>query len=171
MDASGPIKVTPPEDPAAKEGAILHYEGGIQVIHKSGFGAHFYGDKGEVKVNRGRFEFILDGQRVAGFTDRGQGASLESELIRVQKEYLSDAKIKLYNSKDHIRDFLDCVQARKQPITNEQVGGRSAICCHLMNQAYYNHAEIAWNPKRLRFAKGTGKPEWLTRDYRAPWSV
>jgi len=51
------------------------------------------------------------------------------------------------------------------------VGGRSAICCHLLNQAYYHHAVIKWEPKEMRFAEGGGAPEWLTRDYRAPWSV
>ena len=60
---------------------------------------------------------------------------------------------------------------RKKPITSEIVGGHSAIVCHLMNQAYYNHAVIKWNPKKLKFAKGSGDPKWLTRDYRAPWKV
>ena len=60
---------------------------------------------------------------------------------------------------------------RRKPITNEQIGGRSAICCHLMNQAYFNHARILWDPAACAFAGGTGDPAWLTRDYRAPWSV
>lgn len=171
MDDSGPRKVTPPEDPAALEGAVLHYDGGIQVLHKDGFGVHFHGTDGEVKVNRGRFEFYLGGNKVAGFAERTDEGSLESTILHVQKEYLSSAKIKLYDSKDHIRDFLDCVQARKKPITNEQVGGRSAICCHLMNQAYYNQKTIKWDPKRLRFDSRSAKAEWLTREYRAPWSV
>jgi predicted dehydrogenase len=171
MDDSGPRKVTPPEDPAALEGAVLHYDGGIQVLHKDGFGVHFHGTDGEVKVNRGRFELYLGGNKVAGFAERTDEGSLESTILHVQKEYLSSAKIKLYDSKDHIRDFLDCVQARKKPITNEQVGGRSAICCHLMNQAYYNQKTIKWDPKRLRFDSRSAKAEWLTREYRAPWSV
>ncbi len=171
MDKSGPKEIHPPEDPKAIEGAVLHYDKGITVTHKSGFGVHFYGEGGEVKVNRGRIEFILDGKRVAGFVNRDEGGSLASTIVKIKKEFLSDAKIKLYSSRDHIRDFLDCVKARTKPITNEEVGGRSAICCHLMNQAYYNHAVIKWEPKRMRFAKGSGKPEWLTRDYRAPWKV
>lgn len=170
MDDSGPIKVSPPEDPAATTGAVLHYEGGIQVIHKDGFGAHFFGEKGEVKVNRGRFEFILDGQSIAKSVERTDD-SLDSVILRVQEEHLADAKVKLYKSADHIRDFLDCVQSRTRPITNEQVGGRTAICCHLMNQAYYNHAAFEWNPKRNRLAKGSGNPDWLTKEYRGEWRV
>ena len=171
MDHSGPVEVTPPDDPAATSGAVLTYKNGVQVIHKDGFGAHFFGADGEVKVNRGRFEFILNGQKVAGFVNREDGGSLESTILHVEEEYLKNAKIKLYNSRDHIGDFIQCVQARTKPITNEEVGGRSAICCHLLNQAYYNHATLKWKPKRMCFARNGGDDKWLTRDYRSPWSV
>ena len=171
MDESGPEEVVPPEDPKAMNGAVLHYAKGIRVIHTDGFGAHFFGADGEVKVNRGKFEFVLNGKRVAGFVSREEGGSLSSALTLVQKEYLKNPKIKLYKSGDHIKDFLECVASRKRPITNEEVGGRSAICCHLLNQAYYNHATIKWNPKKMHFAKDSGDPKWLTRDYRSPWSV
>lgn len=171
MDRSGPIEVRPPEDPNATSGAVLRYRGDIDVIHKNGFGVHFYGSEGEVKVNRGRFEFYRDGEKIAGHVRREDGTSLTTELLKVDEEYLSDAKVELYESGSHTRDFLDCVKARTKPITNEIVGGRSAICCHLMNQAYYNHATIHWQPKKMRFERGTGDPAWLTRDYRSPWDV
>ncbi|MBI2432560.1 MAG: Gfo/Idh/MocA family oxidoreductase [Candidatus Hydrogenedentes bacterium] len=171
MDESGPVEVHPPDDPNATNGAVLHYENGVKVIHVDGFGADFFGDGGEVKVNRGKLELWLGGKKVAGFASREDGGSLESVIAQVQKDFLSDAKVKLYQSTHHIKDFLDCVEARTKPITSEIVGGRSAICCHLMNQAYYNHAVIQWNPKKMRFARNGGKPEWLTRDYRAPWTI
>jgi hypothetical protein len=40
-----------------------------------------------------------------------------------------------------------------------------------MNLAYAHQQTIEWDPKRLAFAKGSGNPEWLTRNYRAPWMV
>jgi predicted dehydrogenase len=165
MDESGPVKVEVPADPKAVEGGILTYKNGIQVIHKNGFGAHFFGNEGEVRVNRGKLEFWRDGKQIAA------GASTEGTVVHVQKEYLANAKIKLYESRDHIADFLNCVQSRKKPITNEIVGGRSAICCHLLNQAYYNQTTILWKPKRMTFARNGGKAEWLTREYRNPWTV
>ena len=170
MDESGPVEVHPPDEPAATEGAVLVYADGVRVLHKGGFGAHFYGSEGQVKVNRGRIEFILNGETVAKFVEREDG-SLGSTLQKIEQEYLADAKVRLYQSYDHIQDFLDCVKSRSKPITSEIVGGRSAICCHLMNQAYYNHAVIKWQPEQMAFAPGSGDPAWLTRDYRAPWSV
>jgi predicted dehydrogenase len=171
MDDSGPVEVVPPGDPEAEHGAELHYGNGVKVIHKDGYGAHFFGADGEVKVNRGRLEFWLGGKKVAGFTDREDGGSLSSVIRKLEKEYLRDAPIKLYKSRGHTRDFLDCMKSREKPITNEIVGGRSAICCHLLNQAYYNHATLKWQPEAMKFAENGGEDAWLTRDYRAPWSV
>jgi predicted dehydrogenase len=171
MDHSGPTEAHPPEDPKATSGATLRYKNGVTVIHDGGFGIEFFGSDGEVKVNRGRFEFYLNGKKIAGFNSREDGTSLTTELLRVDKEYLSHARVKLYESRGHTRNFIDCMHTRERPITNEEVGGRSATCCHLLNQVYYNQKSILWKPKKMRFAKNGGDPEWLTRHYRSPWNV
>ena len=114
--------------------------------------------------------FSLKVKEIAKFEKRGDG-SLGSALQTAEKTFLNNAKVKLYKSTHHIRDFLSSMKSRKKPITNEIVGGRSAICCHLMNQAYYNGEVIKWDPKTNTLSEQTGKPEWLTRDYRGIWKV
>lgn len=171
MDNSGPVEVRPPSDLEATSGGTLVYANGIRLIHKEGYGIHFFGTEGEVKVNRGRFEFILNSKKVAGYEKSDAGVSLESQIAQVENEFLQNARVKLYNSKDHVWDFLECVKAHTKPITHEQIGGRSAICCHLLNLGYYNRETIKWDPRRLCFANGTGKLEWLTREYRTRWVV
>jgi predicted dehydrogenase len=170
-DDSGPVEVRPPEKDGAKRGATLVYADGVTVTHEDGFGVDFVGSLGQVQVNRGVFTFTREGKRVAWFTKKEDGTSCEGQVAKAEKEFLKDAKIRLYSSADHVADFLARVKDRHKPITNEQVGGRSAICCHLMNQAYYNHARILWDPATCAFAGGTGDPSWLTREYRAPWIV
>jgi predicted dehydrogenase len=180
MDDSGPVEVIPPTDPSARRGAKLVYASGVTVEHKDGFGVVFYGTGGEVRVNRGKFVLILDGKTIADYSQdrRKDGApttnldpSCAAAVRKAQDQYLASAPIKLYVSKQHISDFMACVKSRKKPITSEQVGARSAICCHLINQSYYHHAHLKWNPATFEFADGTGDVAWLTRDYRAPWSV
>jgi predicted dehydrogenase len=175
MDGSGPVEILPPKEANAVEGATLIYASGIKVIHrgkgKSIFGARFYGADGDINVGRGQFEFTRDGKTISKYHKGDRTVSLAAELIKAEKAFLNDAKVKLYNSQNHPWDFMECVKSRKKPITSEQVGGRSAICCHLMNQAYYNHETIKWDPAKLAFAKGSGNPKWLTRDYRSPWKV
>ena len=172
-DDSGPVEARPPEDWKkwkSNRGAQLVYSNGTTITHKNGFGVHFQGTDGEVKVNRGRFVFNLNGKEISKFEKRGDG-SLGSALQTAEKSFLKDSKIKLYKSNHHIRDFLSSIESRKKTITNEIVGGRSAICCHLMNQSYYNGEIIKWNPKTNELSDNTGNPEWLTRSYRGIWKV
>jgi predicted dehydrogenase len=180
MDDSGPVEVIPPEDPHAKRGAKLVYANGVIVEQKDGFGVDFFGTEGEVRVNRGEFVLILGGKTIASFTkahrNKGEPApdqdtTCGTEVHKAETLYLANARVKLYDSKNHISDFLACVKSRKKPITSEQIGARSAICCHLINQSYYHHAQLKWNPAKFKFTGGTGELAWLTRDYRAPWSV
>ena len=90
-------------------------------------------------------------------------------MQKAERAYLKDAKIKLYVSGNHISDFMQCVQKRTKPITSEQVGARSAICCHLMNQAYYHGQKLKWDPAGFTFVDGTGDPE--VADARVPRAV
>ena len=173
MDNSGPVEVIAAANPNAKRGAKLVYAGGVTVEHKDGFGVDFFGTDGEVRVNRGQFVVIVGGKTIADYSDPAsrKETSCAAEVRKAESAYLANAPIKLYVSNQHISDFLACVKSRKKPITSEQVGARSAICCHLVNQSYYHHTNLKWDPARFEFAGGTGDPKWLTRDYRAPWSV
>lgn len=171
MDDSGPVKVIPPDDPNAKRGTRLVYANGTEVIHKDGFGVHMFGTEGQIMVNRGKFCFILGNRTIAKWTQRQDGGSLESKLRMVEKDYLADAAIRLYRVRDsHPGDFLECVRSRKKPIAHEGVGGRSAICCHLTNLAYWYKQTMQWDPAAYTFTNGTGDPAWLEgsrRDYKS----
>jgi predicted dehydrogenase len=174
MDGSGPVEVLPAPTPDAKRGVKLVYANGVTVEHKNGFGVDFQGSEGQVQVNRGQFVFRRGKETIASYTNADKGnrkTSCAAEVQKAEKAFLNDAKIKLYVSKNHISDFMECVASRKKPITSEQVGARSAICCHLINQAYFHNQKIKWDPATFTFVGGTGDPKWLTRDYRSPWTV
>jgi predicted dehydrogenase len=173
MDASGPVQ-TLPAPTGELRGAKLVYANGVTVEHKDGFGVHFFGSEGEVQVNRGKFVFKRGDETIASYTNSAEDKKVTSCAAQVQKAeraFLANAKIKLYESKNHLSDFLECVKSRKKPITSEQVGARSAICCHLLNQTYYHGQSLRWDPARLAFKDRSAKAEWLTRDYRRPWVV
>jgi predicted dehydrogenase len=172
MDASGPVEILPPPNRGDKNGSKLVYANGITVKHVNGFGVDFNGTDGQVRVNRGKFVFERGGKTVACYRGKeDQDTNLTQQVRKAQDEFLKDAKVKLYVSSNHVGDFLACMKSRQQPITSAQVGGHSVICCHLMNLAYLNHQKIQWDPQKLAFARGSGDPKWLTRDYRSPWKV
>ena len=171
-DDTGPVEVLLPEKKDDKRGVKLVYASGITVEHKNGPSVHFFGTGGEVLVGRGEFVCKIDNELVGNFPDRkSKVGSCAAEVQKAERALLKDAKVRLYVSKNHISDFMESVTTRKKPITSEQIGARSAICCHLTNLAYYHGQPIKWDPAKFEFVGSTGDPKWLTRDYRAPWSV
>jgi len=163
MDDNGPVEIR-----LNGNEAELIYSNGITVIHKrSGFGIHFFGDEGEVMVNRGTFKVIIKGQTVASYTGKEtKDTNCQAEVEKAEKLLLKNANIKLYESNSHYQDFLSCVASRKSPVASEQAGGRTVICCHLINQLYLHGATMKWDPIRFRFTEGTGDPGWLTEKKR-----
>ena len=163
MDESGPVEVRPPENPEAVRGAVLVYEGGVTVTQTAGEGQRwgglrFYGTDGEIEADRGNFELVRGNERMI-------------QWARAEKEYLTDAKIRLYHSPSHTDDFLARLVDRKRPVASEIEGGHTAILCHLVNLAYYHRQTIKWNPHKLAFADASCDPAWLTSPYRDPWKV
>ncbi len=150
MDESGPVEVLPADKPDAQEGVRCLYADGTVVIHKSGNGVTFIGTTGRIHVNRGKFE------------------STPESLVETP---LEGQKIQLYDSNDHLGDWLQCMSTRKRPICDVEVGARTVSVCHLVNHAYWSGQRILWDPKKEAFVGGTGDPSWLTRVYRKPWSL
>lgn len=173
-DGSGPVEIRAPQNwETAKRGAQLIYADGTVLTHVRSKGVSFYGTEGEVHVNRGKFELVMDGKTVHKFWDKevDKTTSLDREVLFTTREYLADAKIKLYESKNHFQDFLDAVKSRRPPICDVAVGASSVIACHLMNFAYHFGANAKWNPAKNKFVSG-GNSKWLTRDhYRNGWKV
>ena len=160
-------------NPGDKRGVTFVYANGVTLEHNDGFGVDLFGSEGEIQVNRGKFTFRRGKDMIAAFTDRRRekNTSCAAEVQKAQRAFLRDAKVKLTVSKNHLWNFLDCVRSRSKPITSEQVGGRSAICCHLMNQAYFHGQRMLWDPATFAFVGGTGDPAWLTHPYRSPWQI
>ncbi|MGI8601847.1 MAG: Gfo/Idh/MocA family oxidoreductase [Verrucomicrobiales bacterium] len=175
MDESGPVEIIPPpEAQKARSGGQLVYANGVTVTHRGdGFGVHFFGTDGEVKVNRGKFELVVKSESKARFVRREDGTSLDGAVAKAEKEFLADAKVRLYKSPkgNHLTDFLHCVKSRQQPCTHAEIGARSATVCNLLNLGYYHGQKFKWNPASFAFADGTGDPKWLRDDYRGDWSL
>ena len=170
VDDSGPVATIPAENPKALKGAQLVYDGDIPMMHGKGMGSSFYGTDGRVECHRGRIGLWLGDKFIAGRTGGDRNVNLAKELDKLESDFLKDAKVKLYRSNSHIPDFLKSMRSRKKPCTHEIIGARTSIACHLLNQTYYNHAAIKWNPKENTFAAG-GDPAWLTRNYRDEFKV
>lgn len=150
MDESGPVEVIPPDEENAQSGVRFRYANGVPMVHKPGNGITFFGSEGRIYVNRGKFE------------------STPESLVETQ---LDKHKIQLYESNDHIGNWLQCIRSGKLPICDVEVGARTVSVCHLANLAYWNRKRLEWDPKAESFVNGNGDNAWLDRPYREPWSL
>ena len=162
MDDTGPTEIFPASQPNAQSGVRFTYANGIEVAHKDGNGVWFYGTEGRVQVNRGQFQFWLGDQ---------QKAKAAADCDAIAKEYLADAKVRLYASNDHRGDFLAAVRSRQKPICDVEIGARTVTVCHLVNMAYRYGQKLRWDPMREQFAGGTGNQAWLDISHRDPWKL
>ncbi len=154
MDKSGPVKIIPPDNPKAGRGVVYVYDNGVKLIHgpapKKNYGVTFVGTKGTIYVDRGR---------------------IESEPESILKEKLGDDDVHLYESRDHRRNWIECIGTRRRPICDVEIGARSVTICHLGNLAYWHGRTLQWDPGKWRFKGDDEANTWLDRKRRDPWQL
>jgi predicted dehydrogenase len=167
FDNSGPSEIEgqgefPPADAVwntcTKYRIELKYPQNITMTIAGGYGdikggTKWIGSEGWVRVNRGEFE--------ASNPEWVKGKSLPEEL----------RKVKLYETKGHQRNFLDCVKSRQPTITPVETAHHSAIPGHLGQIAMVTGRKINWDVKHEKIIGDAEASKLLTRAYRAPWRI
>ena len=84
---------------------------------------------------------------------------------------LPDNAVKLAVSRDHMRNFFDCIKSRQDPVANVENGHRSASIGHLIIIALRTGLKLTWNPEKEIFTgDGAAKAnQHLAREMRAPY--
>jgi hypothetical protein len=72
---------------------------------------------------------------------------------------------------DHVRNFLDCVKSRQDPIEPVEVGHRTATLCHLGNIAMRLKRTIKWDPDKEQIVGDDEATGLLSRPLREPWHI
>jgi len=111
-------------------------------------GAKWYGETGWIHVNRG-----------------GLTASDE----KILKEEIGPNEIRLYESRDHKQNFLDCVRSRELTICPAEVGLRSISVGLLGEIAMLTGRKIKWDPENEKIIGDPQAIALLGRSYREPW--
>jgi predicted dehydrogenase len=127
------------------------YAGGVKLVCRTGgSNIRFIGSEGWVDVSR---EGLVCGPE-----------QLKQEIIKPDE-------IHLYNSSDHVQNFLDCVKSRKEPIAPAEVGHRTATICHLANIAMLLQRKLKWDPAKESFVGDDVANRMLGRSSRSPWRL
>lgn len=113
-------------------------------------GTKWYGEKGWIYVNRGK---------------------LEADPSDILKEVIGPNEIKLYESRDHHGNFLDCVKSRKETIAPIEVGHRSISVGLLGEIAMLLERKLKWDPEKESFLNCNEANKKLSRPMRSPWHL
>ena len=128
------------------------YGNGVQMVVSSRErgGVTFQGTEGWVWVTRGNI-------------DAEPKSLLESEI--------GEDEIHLYESRNHVRNFVDCVYSREDPVAPIETAHRSISIAHLGNIAMKLGRDLNWNPDTERFVNDAEADAMLSRPYRGPWKL
>ena len=79
--------------------------------------------------------------------------------------------MKLYQSTNHHKNFLDCVKSRKPTITPVETAHHSAIPGHLGLISMQVGRKIKWDVQNERILEDAEASQLLTRPFRPPWKL
>jgi predicted dehydrogenase len=167
MDESGPIAVEAEGAAPSKEPNSYNchptfkitytYANGAQLLCTSGGenGVKFIGEDGKwIFVSRGKIE-------------ASDGDAKASKLLN---EPPGKDAVKLYESHNHMGNFLDGVKNRKPCICTAEVGHRSVTVCHIGVIALRTGKKLKWDPVKEQFDDAEAN-KMLSREMRSPYKL
>lgn len=84
---------------------------------------------------------------------------------------IAESDVRLYTSKNHFENWLDCIKSRKPSICDVAIGHRSATVCHLGNLAIRAGRKLRWDPTKEQFVNDSEADTWINKPYRTPWKL
>ncbi len=118
------------------------------------WGNVFHGTKGAMYIDRGGFEIIPDGDR------------MPAKVVRTPRKS-GDMPKQLSGA--HIRNFLDCMRTRKQPVAHPEDGHQASTPPHLGNIAFRVGRKIHWDPVKEQIIGDEEASALLTKVHRGPY--
>src|SRR5262249_15312391 len=71
----------------------------------------------------------------------------------------------------HVRNFLDCVKSRQQPVENLEVGHHISTVAHLGNLALRTGRKIVWDHASEKVAGDAQADRLVGVPYCVPWKL
>lgn len=160
-DGAGPVSITMAKGEYPTQGlwnAPTHYffrceyEDGliIDVADNSRHtqGVRWFGELGTMHVNR-----------------EGMSANPSSILAEV----IGPEDTRLYRSRDHVENFIDCVKSRRLTVAPVETAQRSITVAMLGEIAMLTGRNVRWDPATEQILNDPGASQLLGRSYREPW--
>lgn len=130
------------------------YEGSVTIVVGSTsridfMGTKWHGEDGWIHVNRSGID--------------------ASDISLLEPGEIGPGDIRLYESRDHFQNFIDCVISRRPTVTPVETACRSISVGHLGEIAMLTGRRIRWDPVKEEIIGDPGASALLGRSYRKPW--
>jgi predicted dehydrogenase len=152
-DRTSPVEYDPPEQGRL----VARYANGVKLIFRNdgwlplgSCPVRFEGDSGWVETG-----------------DSGKFVLSSPALLAGRKV----AEIDGYPATFHIRDFLNCVKSRGQPLANADVACHSHITCHAANITIFLGRKLKFDPAKSEFIGDEEANRLRSEALREPWRV
>jgi predicted dehydrogenase len=139
----------------------------------------FFGPRGSLTLSRSSLVVTPDltvppENTVPSFTGaHPAGGPSRSDIVGPPAPRTESLEDRSGNARDqfkrHVRNFLDCVKSRAQPLSDLEGSHRVATACHLANISLRLGRKIRWDAQREEIIGDAEASKLLTRAYRAPW--
>ncbi len=128
------------------------YANGIPLVIETGDppGVRFEGGAGWIHVTRDKIEA----------SDRA-----------ILRQKTGDGGVKLPVSTNHMKNFLESMRSRRDPVAPVEAGHRSNTICVMAHIAMKLGRRLRWDPAAERFIGDDEANGWLDYPHRRPWTI
>lgn len=135
-------------------------------------GLEFFGTKGSLTLDRAGFEVRPD--RRGSPEDQIPRFAEPAAAPREDPPWTEALKGSGYEQvrdqfRPHVRNFLDCVKSRQDPVSDLAGAHDTSVACHLANIAHRVGRLVRWDGDREEIVGDPEASRLLTKTYRAPW--
>lgn len=138
-------------------------------IYEASNGKLFPEGEVELRGTKGNLYASEDGYHIIPAGGRGS-ESVKEEEYKVNTQMLSDGS-NGSSTGNLIRNFLDCVKSRQNPLCTLEEGHRSTSFAHLANIALATGEKLKWDAQKEQFTNSTEANTYLHYEYRQPWKL
>jgi len=163
-DDTGPVRIVPRG--ATPDSAVeMTYASGVPlnfVLDKGPMGgAVFIGDRGKLEINRNKI--VSNPPEIA--------AGILAQVDVAAEELAWSDETALWQARQHLQNWLDCIRSRERPVADVEIGHRSITVCHLAGIARRLGRPLDWDPAAERFVSDPEADALLSRPRRAGFEL
>ena len=144
----------------SSDGMVTRFANGVEmVLQRAGWhgscGVRYEGSEGWVAC--------ADGYQRPDVSN----PALLADYSKLLQDYMSRTGRRM----GHMRNFLDCVRTRQQPVANAVVMHRSMTTVHAANVAMWLKRDMAFDPVKEEFVNDPEANRMRSRAMRQPWQI